>query len=92
MHGDPTTAASTVEPRLRLLLADVLGLPTEQVAAFSSGTELFGSLPELDSLAVANLLTGIEDRFGLIIEDDGVEAEDFATFGTLMDFIRRQAR
>lgn len=80
---------ATVEQTLRALLADVLGLPIETVAAFTPDTELFGALPELDSLAVANLLTGIEERFGLIIEDDGVEAEDFATFGSLLEFVRR---
>ena len=41
-------------------------------------------------MAVATLLTGIEERFGVLIEDDDVDAEDFATFGTLLAFVRRQ--
>ena len=78
------------EATLRALLADTLGLDSERVAAFTNRTGLFGALPEVDSLAVATLLTGIEERFGFLIEDDDVEAEDFATFGTLLAFVRRK--
>ena len=51
---------------------------------------MFGALPEFDSMAVATLLTGIEERFAVLIEDDDVDAEDFATFGTLLAFVRRK--
>lgn len=79
------------EPVLRSLLADTLGLPTDRVAAFEAETELFGALPEFDSLAVANLLTGIEERFSVLIEDSDVGAEDFLTFGALKSFVERLA-
>ncbi len=80
-----------IEATLRALLANVLGLDAARVATFDEQTLLFGALPELDSMAVATLLTGIEERFAVMIEDDDVEAEDFATFGTLLAFIRRKA-
>jgi acyl carrier protein len=76
---------------LRALLADVLGLSPTRIAGFSDATELFGALPEFDSMAVATLLTGIEERFGVLIEDDDVDAEDFASFGALLAFVRRKA-
>ena len=76
---------------LRALLVDVLGLDTARIAGFTGATELFGALPEFDSMAVATLLTGIEERFGVLIEDDDVDAEDFASFGTLLAFVRRKA-
>lgn len=78
-----------VETTLRALLVDVLGLPIERVAAFTDETELFGALPELDSMAVATLLTELEERLGILIEDDDVEAEDFATFGRLLSAAQR---
>jgi len=78
------------EATLRALLADVLGLEPARIAGFGEGTELFGALPEFDSMAVATLLTGIEERFGVLIEDDDVDAEDFASFGTLLAFVRRK--
>lgn len=84
--------SEAVETVLRVLLADTLGLPPERIAAFSEQTALFGSLPELDSLAVAALLTGIEERFAVLINDEDVAAEDFATYGRLLAFARRIAR
>lgn len=83
--------AAIVEKTLRGLLVDILGLPKARVAEFDDQTELFGALPEFDSMAVAALLTGIEERLGVLIEDDDVEAEDFATFGKLLAFAERLA-
>ena len=87
MHTD----ADDVDRTLRAVLSDVLGLPKERVAAFTEATPLFGALPEFDSMAVANLLTGIEETFSVLIEDSDVEAEDFATFGSLKAFVERLA-
>jgi acyl carrier protein len=76
----------TVEDTVRTVLRDVLGLEEDRVAAFESDTPLFGALPELDSMAVAALLTEMEDRLDIIIEDDDIDGETFETFGTLVDF------
>ena len=78
------------EVTLRALLGDTLGLEAKRIAAFTDRTELFGALPEFDSMAVATLLTGLEERLAILIEDDDVDAEDFATFGTLLAFVRRK--
>ena len=75
---------------LRGLLSDVLGLPASRVAEFAPSTGLFGALPEFDSMAVANLLTEMEERLGFLIEDDEIEAEDFMTYGRLLHFVRRK--
>jgi acyl carrier protein len=80
-----------VEPLLRALLAETLGLPKKRVDDFGWDTGLFGSLPEFDSMAVAHFLTALEEKLGVIIEDDDVEAEDFETFGTLLAFAERLA-
>ena len=85
-------ATDPVGSMLRPLLAETLGLAPATVAAFTAETALFGALPEFDSMAVANLLTGIEEVFAVMIEDSDVEAEDFATFGTLEAFVRRLTR
>lgn len=69
---------------LRDLLAETLGITKKRVATFDEQTELFGALPEFDSMAVANLLTGLEEKLDILIEDDDVEAEDFATYGSLL--------
>jgi acyl carrier protein len=82
-------SVSDIDPTLRALLAETLGLPATRVASFDDTTELFGALPEFDSMAVANLLTGIEERFSVLIEDSDVEAEDFASYGALKAFVGR---
>ncbi|GAA4037912.1 hypothetical protein GCM10022281_18220 [Sphingomonas rosea] len=90
MAAQPLTDdAAATDATLRALLAETLGLSEARVAAFDADTELFGALPEFDSMAVANLLTGLEERFDLLIEDGDVEAEDFATFGSLTAFVER---
>ena len=78
-----------VEATVRALLVDVLGLDPSRVAAFNDETELFGALPEFDSMAVATLLTEMEERLGILIEDEDVEAEDLMTFGRLVSLAER---
>lgn len=73
---------------LRSLLNDVLGLGPARAAALTADSGLFGALPELDSMAVASLLTEIEDRFDVVIEDDEVDGDMLGTFGDLLAFIR----
>jgi acyl carrier protein len=76
------------EEILRSIMADVLGLGAERAAALTHDSELFGALPEFDSMAVGIVLTEIEDRLGIIIDDDDVDGELFATFGSLLAFCR----
>ncbi len=76
-----------IEEKMRNLLVDVLGISAGQAAAMDDDTELFGALPELDSMAVAGLLTELEDRFDIMVDDDDVDGELFATFGNLVRFV-----
>jgi len=80
-----------VETTVRAVLADVLGLSPERVAEFRATTPLFGALPELDSMAVAGVLTEIENRLGILIEDDEVDGDMLETFGALVEFAAGKA-
>ncbi|HTN14028.1 MAG TPA: acyl carrier protein [Sphingomonadaceae bacterium] len=71
---------------LREILCDVLGLDRSRVDGFTADTGLFGHLPELDSMAVAGLLTEIEDRLDIVIDDDEVDGEMLENFGALLAF------
>ena len=73
---------------LRAILRDVLGLSPARAAALEPDSGLFGHLPELDSMAVAGLLTEVEDRFGIVIDDDEVDGEMLETYGALLEFVR----
>ena len=72
---------------LRAVLVDILALDGKRVAGFETETGLFGHLPELDSMAVATLLTEIEDRFDFHIDDDEVDGEMLETYGALLAFV-----
>jgi len=78
----------TIEDQLRAILRDVLGLGADRADAIDAGTPLFGAMPELDSMAVAGLLTEIEDRLHILIEDDEVGGEMLETFGGLTAFVK----
>ena len=78
----------TTDRKLRTILADVLGLKPDQVADFTADTGLFGDLPELDSMAVAGLLTEMEDRLDILIDEDEIDGDVFETYGSLLAFTR----
>ncbi len=83
--------ADEVDQTLRAVLVDVLGLSRDRVSGFTDPTPLFGALPEFDSLAVAGLLTELEERLGILIEDHEVDADMMETFGALLTFARAKA-
>lgn len=59
----------------------------ERSAVFGRETRLLGSIPELDSMAAATLLTSLEEHFGFVIADDEIDGSTFATIGALVDFV-----
>lgn len=71
---------------VREVLIDALDL-AQPPEALTPETELFGSLPELDSFGVVALVGALEDRFDITIEDDEFGAELFETVGTLTRFV-----
>ncbi|MFL9842713.1 acyl carrier protein [Sphingomonas sp. ST-64] len=80
-----------VEETVRGVLRDVLGIDATRAASFDEATPLFGALPELDSMAVAGVLTEIEDRLGIVIDDDEVDGDMLETFGALVRFAAAKA-
>jgi len=83
-----TGATATIEDQLRAILRDVLGVDAARAEAIDDDTPLFGAMPELDSMAVAGLLTEIEDRLHILIDDDEVDGEMLESFGSLSAFVR----
>ena len=78
---------NAISDDIRSLLSDVLGIAEDRAATLTDSTELVGSLPELDSMAVANLLAELEDRLGIIVDADEVDGDMLGTFGGLVDFV-----
>ena len=71
---------------VRAVLTRSLQLGTRG-ATLGRDSPLLGGLPELDSMAVVHVLTALEEQFGIVVADDDVSAETFATFGSLADFV-----
>jgi acyl carrier protein len=56
--------------------------------ALTRDTRLLGSMPELDSMAVATLITSLEEHFDFVIDDDEIDGTVFTTVGSLTDFVQ----
>lgn len=62
----------------------------ERADALELDSPLLGAIPELDSMAVVSILTGMEEYFGFVVGDDEISADTFSTLGTLVDFAERK--
>jgi acyl carrier protein len=71
---------------VKAILADTLQLGS-RIDAYDLETPLLGSIPELDSIAVINLITALEDQFGFTVSDDEISADTFASIGSLVAFV-----
>ena len=80
-----------IEEEVRAVLDSTLGL-NGRAEQFIDDTPLLGALPELDSMAVAELLAALEDRLDITIDDDEVDGTAFETFGALVRFAERVRR
>lgn len=68
------------------LLSSVLNLG-DRARGLELSTPLLGAVPELDSMAVVSLLTALEDRFGIAVDDDEIDGRTFASVGDLVAFV-----
>ena len=78
--------AMDVNKEVLRILDEVLSL-NGRAATFDRETHLLGAIPELDSMAVVSLITSLEERLGVVVDDDEIDGETFATVGALTDFI-----
>lgn len=74
LTGSTSTAAEVAK-----VVAATLGVDRPMDAS----TPLFGSLPELDSMAVVELVAALEEQFGIELDDGDVTEDVFETVGSL---------
>jgi acyl carrier protein len=77
--------------RVKVVLVKTLGIQ-DRAQTLDASTELFGSLPELDSMAVVALAVNLEREFDFEIDDEDFNGEVFETIGTLAEFVERNKR
>ncbi len=85
MNADTTTSA-TIDA-VRSVVVAALGIDERRAAGMDADTPLLGSLPELDSMAVVELVYALEERFAIQIDGDEITADVFETLGSLTRFV-----
>lgn len=74
--------------RVKVVLVKSLGLQ-DRAHTLDASTELFGSMPELDSMAVVTLAVNLEREFDFEIDDEDFTGDVFETIGTLTEFVEK---
>ena len=75
-----------VELEVLLVLDETLSL-NGRSATFTRSTPLLGAVPGLDSMTVVSILSALEERMGISVEDEEIDSSTFATVGSLIDFV-----
>ena len=76
---------------VKATVASVLQLG-KRAEKMNERTPLLGAIPELDSMAVVSVITALEERFSITIEDDEIGADAFETLGSLASFVQRKVQ
>jgi acyl carrier protein len=71
---------------VKKILCDVLSIH-DRLHTLTAKSNLLGNIPELDSMAVVNIITAIEEHFDITIDDDEIDADIFKTLGSLSSFV-----
>ena len=80
-------ASVNIEQEVIKTLRSVLNLDPAG-RSLAADTPLLGSVAELDSMAVVSILTALEEKFGIVVDDDEVDGRTFATVGSLTSFVQ----
>lgn len=84
-----STPLEAIEERLKKVLIERTNaeMPVEQIR---SDIALVGSGLALDSVALLEFVVGVEEEFGLIIDDSALTVQQFESLRTLASFIQSE--
>lgn len=74
-----------IVPKIIELLKTII--PSYEDDFWHEDTELFGAIAEFDSMALVTLIGEIEEQFDIVLDDDDVSAENFASVSTLTTLV-----
>ena len=80
------TRVTNTESAVRDVLVTILGME-DRAHLINSETKLLDELPELDSMAVVELMVALEERFSIRIEEGDLRGEVFQTLASLSGFV-----
>lgn len=76
-----------IEQEVIKTLTAVLSLDPK-ARRIEASSALLGTIAELDSMAVVSILTALEERFGIVVDDDEVDGATFASVGSLTSYVQ----
>ncbi len=62
----------------------------QRIGGIAPDSPLLGAVPELDSMAVVQVLTALEEHFGIEVADDEIDASVFENLQALAGFVERK--
>ena len=77
--------------QVRQIVGDTLQLG-DRTARLEPGSALLGGIPEFDSMAVVEVISALEERLGISIEDDDISGETFESLASLTAFIESKGQ
>lgn len=83
-----STKTDTVDA-VKAVVVEILGVE-DRADSITAETPLLGSLPELDSMAVLEVVAALESRFGITVDDEEVTADAFETLGSLAGLVEEK--
>ena len=78
------TSTQTTAQLIKLLIAII---PNYEDDFWNADTELFGAISEFDSMALVTLIGEIEEHFDIMLDDDDISAENFASVTSLTELV-----
>jgi acyl carrier protein len=86
----PPARREDIEDEIRRILIDELGADAELLARSGSETPLLGRGIGLDSIEALALVTALEARFSVQIDDVDLTVTLFSTMSTLATYVARK--
>jgi len=87
---DPSRAHEDILRDFVLLLGEFV--PADRRGEPTMDSPLLGAYPELDSMAIVELVAAIEERFGIAFDDMDLREETFASVGSVVALIHAKQR
>lgn len=75
-----------IQAEVITILQSTLGVAPGAIAP-DPDTPVLGAIPEMDSMSVVSILMSLEEQYGVMVDDDEIDADVFATVGSLTRFV-----
>ena len=80
-----------IQSNVIAILQSALGVPNGAITPHPN-TPVLGAIPEMDSMSVVGILVSLEEQYGIMVDDDEIDADTFATVGSLTAFVESKLR